>query len=71
MDYGDIIYGQAYHVSFHRKLESIQYDAALAITGAIRGTLQQYGTISKLPFQTYTQAEHKVCKEELKRHCLV
>ena len=41
MDYGDIIYGQAYHVSFHRKLESIQYDAALAITGAIRGTSKE------------------------------
>ena len=24
--------------SFHQKLESIQYNAALAITGAIRGT---------------------------------
>ena len=41
MDYSDIIYGQAYHVSFHRKLESIQYDAALAITGAIRGTSKE------------------------------
>ena len=37
LDYGDIIYDQAY-VSFHQKLESIQYNSALAITGAIRGT---------------------------------
>ena len=38
LDYGDIIYGQAYKELFHQKLESIQYNAALAITGAIRGT---------------------------------
>ena len=38
LDYGDAIYDQAYNNSFHQKLESIQYNAALAITGAIRGT---------------------------------
>ena len=38
LDYGDIIYDQAYNVLFHQKLESIQYNSALAITGAIRGT---------------------------------
>ena len=38
LDYGDIIYDQAYNVSFHQELESIQYNAALAIVGAIRGT---------------------------------
>ena len=38
LDYGDIIYDQAYKESFHQKLESIQYNAALAITGAIVGT---------------------------------
>ena len=36
--YGDIIYDQAYNLSFHQKLESIQYNAALVLTGAIRGT---------------------------------
>ena len=36
LDYGDIIYDQAYNLSFHQKLESIQYNAALAITGTIR-----------------------------------
>ena len=36
LDYGDVIYDQHYNNSFHQKLESIQYDAALAITGAIR-----------------------------------
>ena len=38
LDYGDVIYDQAYNVPFHQNLESIQYNSALAITGAIRGT---------------------------------
>ena len=37
LDYWDIIYDQAYNISFHQKIESIQCNAALAITGAIRG----------------------------------
>ena len=35
LDYGDIIYDQAYNASFQRKVESLRYNAALAITGAI------------------------------------
>ena len=38
LDYGDIIYDQAYNASFHQKLELLQYNACLAKTGAIRGT---------------------------------
>ena len=38
LDYGDTIYDQAYNDSFHQKLESIQYNAALSITGVVRGT---------------------------------
>ena len=38
LDYGDTIYDQSYNVSVHQKLESIQYNSALAITSAIRGT---------------------------------
>ena len=41
LDYGDIIYDQAYKVSFHQKLESIQYNAALALIGAIRGSSRE------------------------------
>ena len=33
-----MIYDQIYNASFHRKLESIQYSACLAITDTIRGT---------------------------------
>ena len=38
LDYADIIYDRAYNSAFHDKLESNQYNARLAITGAIRGT---------------------------------
>ena len=38
LDYADIIYDQAYNSAFYDKLESIQYNACLAMTGAIRGT---------------------------------
>ena len=38
LDYVDIIYDQAYNSAFHDKLESIRYNACLAITGAIGGT---------------------------------
>ena len=41
LDYGDILYDQAYNMSFHHKLESVQYNACLAITGAIRGTSKE------------------------------
>ena len=38
VDYGDIIYDQPQNESFCEKIESVQYRAALAITGAIQGT---------------------------------
>ena len=38
IDYGDIIYDQPQNESFCEKLESVQYKAALAITGAIQST---------------------------------
>ena len=37
-DYGDIIYDQPHNDSFCKKLESVQYQAALAITDAIQGS---------------------------------
>ena len=36
LDYGDVVFDQVFKKSFHQKLESIRYNAALAITGAIR-----------------------------------
>ena len=41
LDYWDIIYDQAHNISFHQKIESIQHNAALAITGTIRGTSRE------------------------------
>ena len=41
LDYGDIIYDQSNNVSLSDKTESVQYNAALAITVAIKGTLQE------------------------------
>ena len=38
IDYGDIIYDQPQNEAFCEKLETLQYQAALAITGAIQGT---------------------------------
>ena len=35
LDYGDVIYDKAFIRHFQKKLEFIQYNAALAITGAI------------------------------------
>ena len=41
LDYGDVIYDHAFNESFQNKLESVQYDAVLEITGAIRGSLRE------------------------------
>ena len=37
LDYENINFGQVYNKSFHDNFESIQYNAPLATTGAIRG----------------------------------
>ena len=41
LDYSDVIYDQSFNNTFHQKMESIQYNAALAITGAIRGSSRE------------------------------
>ena len=41
IDYADVIYDQPNNVTFTDKIESIQYNASLAITGAIRGTSKE------------------------------
>ena len=49
LDFGDVIFDQAFNNSFHQRLEFIQYNAALAITGAIRETSKEnlYHSIRK------------------------
>ena len=41
LDYGDVIYDQAENESVSSKIERVQYNASLAITGAITGTSQE------------------------------
>ena len=41
LDYGDILYDQTFNNSFHERLELIQYNVALAITGAIRSSSRE------------------------------
>ena len=38
LDYADVIYDQPSNASFSKKIESVQYNVALAITGAIKGS---------------------------------
>ena len=51
LDYGDIIYDRAYNSAFHQNIESFQYNAALAIMGAIRGTFKEK-TFPELGFES-------------------
>ena len=41
LDYGDVIYDQPNNNRLSEKIESIQYNAALAVTGAIKGTSRE------------------------------
>ena len=41
IDYGDIIHDQPNNVHFCNMIERVQYNAALVITGTIKGTSQQ------------------------------
>ena len=49
--YGDIIYDQVHNTSFYQKLESLQYNVCLAITGAIRGSSRE-NLYQKLGFES-------------------
>ena len=51
LDYGDVIYGQPKYSSLSDKIESFQYNAMLAITGAIRGTSKEK-LFQKLRFES-------------------
>ena len=41
LDYEDVIYDRAFNESFQNKLKSVQYNTALTITGAIRGSSRE------------------------------
>ena len=40
LDYVDVLYDQPNNKSLYQKIESVQYNATLAITRAIKGTSQ-------------------------------
>ena len=54
LDYGDIIYDRAYNTPFHQNIKSVQYNAALAITGAVRG-ISKEKLYQKLGFDSVQQ----------------
>ena len=41
LDYGFVIYDQLSNATFSKKIESVQYNAALAITDVIRGSFRE------------------------------
>ena len=41
LDYSDVLYDQVFNTSYHKKLESVQYNACLAWTEAIRSTSKE------------------------------
>ena len=63
LEYADAIYDQPHNTSFVNKLESLQYNAALAITGAIRGT-------SRDKLYNELGLEHLSSRRWYKRLCL-
>ena len=63
LEYADVIYDQPSNNSFSDKIESVQYNAALAITGAIRGT-------SKVKLYSEIGIEHLSSRRWFKRLCL-
>ena len=62
LDYGDIIYDKAFIGPFQNKPKSTQYNAALAIEGAIRGTSRKK-TYSELGLESLQDRRwyRKVC----------
>ena len=63
LEYADVIYDQPSNNSFSDKIKSVQYNAALAITGAIRGT-------SKEKLYNELGLEYLSSKRWMKRLCL-
>ena len=41
LDHGNIIYDEAYNRTFHQNFESFQYNACLAVLGAIKGSSRE------------------------------
>ena len=63
LDYGDVAYDQPSNASFSSKIESVQYYAELAITGAIRCS-------SREKLYQYIELEHLHHRRWMRRLCL-
>ena len=65
LDYGDMIYDEAYNETFYQKLESIQYNACLVLSRAIRGSLSEkiYHELGLEPLQ-HQHWYWKLCLEQ-------
>ena len=63
LDYGDIIYDEAYNETCQQKFESIQYNACLALSGAIRKSSREK-RYHKLGF------EYLHCRRWYRKLCL-
>ena len=55
LDYGDMIYDEAYNETFHQKLKFVQYNACIAPSGAIRESSREklYHELSLESFQRW------------------
>ena len=61
LDSGDILYDQAFNLSFHQKLESTQYSANLAITRAIHSFSRKQDLLrAKLRISSITTVVRKL-----------
>ena len=62
LDFEDILYDQTFNNSFHGKLELIQYNAAIAITGA-KGSSSGEKLYQELGFESLQQQQwyQKLC----------
>ena len=54
LDHENILYNQKFNNSFHEKLQLIQYNAALAITGAIKSSFGE-NLYQELDFESLQQ----------------
>ena len=62
LDYGDLIYDQPNNESFCHQIESVQYNASLAITGAIKG-------ISRLKLYNEIGFESLMFRQWFRKRC--
>ena len=67
LDYGVIICDKAFNVSFHAKMESLQYNATLVITWAIKRSSTEFAALKNMHL---IQKKWVFCKEFLKMNHL-